>query len=120
VQTGETWALGKTQTQARERAISASQMLRFRKVIGYQFNAAKGTIIPEWSNEVTYRVNARKQLVRAVAGGPARVVAQYVDALDAQVTADGTVILTIITARPLGDGKGWKRYANSVTVRPKN
>jgi len=119
-QEGENWALGKTQMQAREKVIARNKRIRFRKVVGYQFQATKGTIVPEWSNEITYSVDRERRLVRSVAGGPTKIVGHHVDALDAEVKPDGTVVLTLVCARPMADGSGWKRYANAVTVQPKN
>ena len=119
-QKGGTWALGEGKMQARERSIAKSKVVRFRKVIGYQFNAGAGTIVPEWSSWVTYRVNARNQLMRQVEGGATRIIANRVDALDVQARVDGTVLVTLITARRNPTGPGWKRYANSITIHPKN
>jgi len=119
-QTGGKWSLGEGKMQARERNITKSKIVTFRKVIGYQFNAGAGTIVPEWSNWVTYRVNARNQLVRSVAGGATRIIANRVDALDVEARIDGTVLVTLITARRNPTGPGWRRYANSITIHPKN
>ena len=33
---------------------------------------------------------------------------------------DGTVLVTLVTAKPSKDGKGWRRYANGITIHPKN
>jgi prepilin-type N-terminal cleavage/methylation domain-containing protein len=115
-----TWALGEGKMQARERSIIKSKTIRFRKVIGYQFNAGAGTIVPEWSNWITYRVNAQNQLMRQVDGGATRIIANRVDALDVDARIDGTVLVTLITARRNPTGPGWKRYANSITIHPKN
>jgi hypothetical protein len=94
--------------------------LRVRHGRGYQFNAGAGTIVPEWSSWITYRVNAQNQLIRNVEGGATRVIANRVDALDVQARIDGTVLVTLITARRNPTGPGWKRYANSITIHPKN
>jgi prepilin-type N-terminal cleavage/methylation domain-containing protein len=115
-----TWSLGEGKMQARERSILKSKIVRFRKVIGYQFNAGAGTIVPEWSNWITYRVNAQNQLMRQVDGGATRIIANRVDALDVEARIDGTVLVTLITARRNPTGPGWKRYANSITIHPKN
>jgi len=115
-----TWVLGEGKMQARERSIIKSKIVRFRKVIGYQFNAGAGTIVPEWSNWITYRVNAQNQLMRQVDGGATRIIANRVDALDVDARIDGTVLVTLITARRNPTGPGWKRYANSITIHPKN
>lgn len=119
-QTDGTWNLGSGKMQARETSITKSKIIRFRKVIGYQFNAGAGTIVPEWSNWITYRVNAQNQLIRQVDGGATRVVANRVDALHVDPRIDGTVLVTLITARRNPTGPGWKRYANSITIHPKN
>ncbi|MHC4817974.1 MAG: prepilin-type N-terminal cleavage/methylation domain-containing protein [Planctomycetota bacterium] len=119
-QTGGTWDLGAGKMQARERSILKSKIIRFRKVVGYQFNAGAGTIVPEWSNWITYRVNGQNQLIRQVDGGATRVIANRVDALDVDPRIDGTVLVTLITARRNPTGAGWKRYANSITIHPKN
>jgi hypothetical protein len=119
-QTGGTWSLGGGKMQARETSITQSKTVRFRKVIGYQFNTGAGTIVPEWSNWITYRVNARNQLVRSVEGGATRVVANRVDALHVDPRIDGTVLVTLITGRRNPTGAGWRRYANSITIHPKN
>jgi len=119
-QTGGTWELGEGKMQARERSIAMSKIIRFRKVIGYQFNAGAGTIVPEWSSWITYRVNTQNQLMRQVDGGATRVIANRVDALDVEARIDGTVLVTLITARRNPTGAGWKRYANSITIHPKN
>jgi len=119
-QTDGTWNLGEGKMQARERTITTSKIIRFRKVVGYQFNAGAGTIVPEWSNWITYRVNAQNQLIRQVDGGATRVIANRVDALDVAARIDGTVLVTLITARRNPTGPGWKRYANSITIHPKN
>jgi prepilin-type N-terminal cleavage/methylation domain-containing protein len=121
-ETGEdgAWELGASREQARERTITRSKLLRFRKVMGYQFSADVGAIVPRWSEWVTYRVDGNRQLVRALGARPSRVVATRVDAFDVEAKPDGTVVVTTVTARrdPLGDG--FRRYANSVTVHPKN
>lgn len=121
-QDGATWTLGESKEQAREKTILRNSRLRFRKVVGYRFNASAGTIEPEWSQEVVYEVNARRQLVRRVvgSGAPPRVVAHYVDAFDVESKSDDTVVVTLVSARPAPDGKGFRRYANAVTVHPKN
>lgn len=119
-QTDGTWSLGSGKMQARETSITKSKIIRFRKVIGYQFNAGAGTIVPEWSNWITYRVNAQNQLIRQVDGGATRVIANRVDALHVDPRIDGTVLVTLITARRNPTGAGWKRYANSITIHPKN
>ena len=115
-----TFDLGEGRQQARERTITRSKQLRFRKVIGYQFNATSGTIGPEWSRWVTVRMNARRQLIRVVDGGPARVIANRVDAFDVEAKPDGTLLVTIITARRDPAGGRARRYANAVTIHPKN
>ncbi len=114
------WEIGDSRVQARERNISQSKRIRFRKVVGYQFNASAGTIMPEWSSWITFSVNPRRQLVRTVDGKPPRIIANHIDAFDAEAMLDGTVLLTLVTAKPAADGDGWKRYANSVTIHPKN
>jgi len=117
---GNDYVLGASRTEARERAITRSKQITFRKVIGYQFKQTSGTIVPEWSAWITFRVNRRHQLIRTVPGRAPRVMATHVDALDAEARPDGTVLVTVITARRDPNGAGWKRYANSVTIRPKN
>jgi prepilin-type N-terminal cleavage/methylation domain-containing protein len=112
--------LGASREQARERVITQSKRLRFRKVIGYLFNQSAGSIVPEWSNWITYQVNARRQLVRIVPGRQPRVVANHVDAFDVEAKVDGTVVVTMITGKRNPAGPGWRRYANSVTIHPKN
>ena len=42
------------------------------------------------------------------------------DDFDADPRPDGTVLVTLITAKPGKDGKGWRRYANGITIHPKN
>jgi len=119
---GGEWDIGESKLQARERSILENSRLRFRKVVGYRFNAAAGTIEPEWSGEIVYEVNAGRQLVRRVVGSPtpAKVVAHHVDAFEAEPKTDGTLVLTLVSARPSPDGRGFRRYANAVTVHPKN
>jgi len=114
------WEVGGGRTQAREMAITTSKRISFRKVIGYQFNASAGSITPEWSRWITYSVNPRNQLVRSVEGGHSRIISQSVDALDAQARIDGTVLVTLITAKRDPANPGWRRYANAVTIHPKN
>ncbi len=114
------WLLGESKEQAREKTITTQSRLSFRKVIGYRFNEAAGTILPEWSPEVVYRVNNRRQLQRTVTGRPPTVVASYVDAFDVDASVDGTIVITLITAKRRPSGGGWSRYANSITVHPKN
>jgi len=112
--------VGGTRTQARERIITMSKKIRFRKVVGYMFSETAGTIMPEWSNWVTYSINDKRQLVRQAEGKQGRIVSNRVDALDAEIRADGTILLTLISATRNPVGPGWRRYANSVTVHPKN
>lgn len=112
--------IGHTREQGRERTITQSKRIRFRKVVGYLFSQTAGTIMPEWSDWITYSVNQNRQLIRQRPGRQPRVVSNRVDALDAEVRPDGTILLTIISARKSPDGRGWKRYANAVTVHPKN
>jgi prepilin-type N-terminal cleavage/methylation domain-containing protein len=114
------WEVGGGRMQARERDITISKRLRFRKVIGYQFNPTAGSITPEWSRWITYELNPRNQLVRRLENGPTRIVANNVDALDAQARVDGTVLVTLITAKRRPDGRGIRRYANAITIHPKN
>lgn len=114
------WLLGEAKEQAREKTINTQSRLRFRKVIGYRFNEAAGTILPEWSPEIVYRVNNRRQLQRTVTGRPPTTVATYVDAFDVDTSVDGTIVITLITAKRRPSGGGWRRYANSITVHPKN
>jgi len=115
----DTWDVGAGQTQARERVMPRSSWLRFRKVTGYFFNG--GEISPEWSTRVQYRVNNERKLVRSVAGGRERVVANDVDVFHVdQTNPDGTVLVTLVTAKPDPNGDGWRRYANTLTVNPKN
>ncbi|MCK6461631.1 MAG: prepilin-type N-terminal cleavage/methylation domain-containing protein [Planctomycetes bacterium] len=115
-----TWEVGGGRMQAREMSIATSKRVRFRKVIGYQFNASAGSITPEWSRWVTYAVNDRSQLVRSVDGGASRIIAQNVDAFDVQARVDNTLLVTLITAKRDPSNPGWRRYANSITVHPKN
>lgn len=115
----DTWSVGESKTQARERVLPRSSWLRFRKVTGYFFNG--GDISPSWSPRVQYRVNDRRQLVRRVAAGRERVVANDVDVFHVdQTNPDGTVVITLVTAKPDPNGEGWRRYANTLTVHPKN
>jgi len=115
-----TWAVGGSRMQAREMAIATSKLVRFRKVIGYQFNPSAGSITPEWSKWITYSVNERSQLVRGVEGGATRIIAQNVDAFDVQARVDSTLLVTLITAKRDPSNPGWRRYANSITIHPKN
>jgi prepilin-type N-terminal cleavage/methylation domain-containing protein len=117
---GGEWSLGGAREQARERVIDQSKRIRFRKVVGYDFNAGAGSIVPEWSGWISYSVNPENQLVRTVEGQPGKVVAHDVDALDAVSSPDGTVVLVMVTAKRNPTGPGWRRYANAVTVNPKN
>ncbi len=114
------WRLGKAKEQAREKRIVTQSRLRFRKVIGYRFNEAAGTILPEWSPEIIYQVNNRRQLQRTVTGRRPTVVALWVDAFDIDTSVDGTIVITLITAKRRPSGRGWRRYANATTVHPKN
>jgi len=111
---------GITRQQARERTIATSRSIRFRKVIGYQFNAGAGSITPEWSKWITFRINDKHQLIRVVDGGSPRIIANMIDALDASIRPDGTMLVTLISARRDPTGNGWRRYANAVTIHPKN
>jgi len=115
-----TWEVGGGRMQAREMSITMSKLLRFRKVIGYQFNPSAGSITPEWSKWITYSVNDRSQLVRSLEGGASRIIAQNVDAFDIQARPDSTLLVTLITAKRDPSHPGWRRYANSITVHPKN
>jgi len=115
-----TWEVGGSRMQAREMSITTSKQVRFRKVIGYQFNASAGSITPEWSRWITYAVNDRSQLVRSLEGGASRIIAQNVDAFDVQARVDSTLLVTLITAKRDPSNPGWRRYANSITVHPKN
>lgn len=115
-----TWEVGGSRMQAREMAITTSKQVRFRKVIGYQFNPSAGSITPEWSRWITYAVNDRSQLVRSLEGGASRIIAQSVDAFDVQARVDNTLLVTLITAKRDPSNPGWRRYANSITVHPKN
>ena len=116
---GDLWDVGEGKTQARERVLPRSSWLRFRKVTGYFFNG--GEISPEWSTRVQYRVNDQRQLVRSVNGGRERVVANDIDVFHVdQTNPDGTVLITLVTAKPDPNGEGWRRYANTLTVHPKN
>lgn len=115
----DTWSVGEGKTQARERVLPRSSWLRFRKVTGYFFNG--GDISPAWSTRVEYRVNGQRQLVRRVAASNPRVVANDVDVFHVDRTnPDGTVVITLVTAKPDPNGEGWRRYANTLTVHPKN
>lgn len=114
------WKLGAGKEQAREREITSSKRLRFRKVVGYQFSASSGAIVPEWSNWITYQLNDQNQLVRLVDGRPPRPVANRVDAFDVEAKVDGTVLVTVVTARQDPNNGSWRRYANAVTIHPKN
>ena len=114
------WEVGGSRMQAREMSITMSKRVRFRKVIGYQFNPSAGSITPEWSRWITYAVNERSQLVRSVDGGASRIIAQNVDAFDVQARVDNTLLVTLITAKRDPSNPGWRRYANSITVHPKN
>ncbi len=115
-----TYKLGQGRQQARERVLTTSKMLRFRKVVGYQFKETSGTIGPEWSRWVTVRLNERRQLVRQVEGGATRVIANRVDAFDIQWRSDNTLLVTIVTARRDPSNGRVRRYANAVTIHPKN
>jgi len=115
-----TWEVGGNRAQARELVVTNQSRVRFRKVIGYQFNAGTGSILPEWSNWITYRVNDRRQLVREVPGRPTRVVANRVDVFNVAEQTDGTVVVSLVTGRRSPDGRGMRRYANAVTIHPKN
>jgi len=114
------WKLGASKEQARERTIAKSTRIRFRKVVGYQFNATSGSIGPEWSDWITFRLNANNQLVRTTSGGRTRVVAHHVDAFDVDARNDGTLLVTLVTAKRDPSGRGWRRYANAITIHPKN
>ena len=114
------FTLGEAKQQARERTIGTSSRLRLRKVIGFRFQVAGGTISPEWSQEVTFFVNQRRQLVRSLPGRSPRIISNYVDAFEVQIRADGTVIITLINAKRNPNAAGFIRYANAVTVQPKN
>ena len=81
---------------------------------------SSGSIVPEWSNWITYQLNDNNQLVRIVPGRPVRVIANKIDAFDVEPKPDGTVVVTVITARLDPNGHGWRRYANAVTIHPKN
>jgi len=111
--------VGAAREQAREKSISRSKSVRFRKVVGYQYVAAAGTIAPEWSEWITYRVDKDRRLVRGYGSEPPRPVAHDIDAFDVEARPDGTVIVTAITAKREPNGR-WRRYANSVTIHPKN
>jgi hypothetical protein len=119
-ETDGTLELGESHEQARERVITMSKRIRFRKVVGYRFNESAGTIVPEWSDWITFAVNGQRQLVRTVPGRRPTVISNRVDALDALARPDGTVIVTLVSARPDPNGGGFRRYANSVTIHPKN
>ena len=114
------WEVGGGRMQAREMSITTSKQVRFRKVIGYQFNPSAGSITPEWSRWITYSVNDRSQLVRSLEGGASRIIAQSVDAFDVQARVDNTLLVTLITAKRDPSNPGWRRYANSITIHPKN
>jgi prepilin-type N-terminal cleavage/methylation domain-containing protein len=114
------WEVGGSRLQAREMSITVSKRIRFRKVIGYQFNPSAGSITPEWSKWITYAVSDRGQLVRSLEGGPTRIIAQNVDAFDVQARVDNTLLVTLITAKRDPSNPGWRRYANSITIHPKN
>lgn len=114
------WEVGGSRMQAREMSITTSKQVRFRKVIGYQFNASAGSITPEWSRWITYAVNDRGQLVRSLEGGASRIISQNCDAFDVQARVDSTLLVTLITAKRDPSNPGWRRYANSITVHPKN
>ena len=121
VQDGEgNWGLGEAKVQAREKTIARNSQISFRKVVGYRFNAGAGSILPEWSPLITYRVDAQRKLQRSVDGGRTRTVAAYVDAFDVETRVDGTVVIPLITAKRRPAGGGWQRYANSTTIHPKN
>ena len=115
-----TWDLGGNRTQAREMVVAHQSRLRFRKVVGYRFNAATGSIVPEWSNWITFRVDDRRRLVREVPGRTTRTIATRVDVFDVAVRPDGTVVVSLVTGRRSPDGRDVRRYANSVTIHPKN
>ena len=83
-------------------------------------NPTAGSITPEWSRWITYAVNDRSQLVRSLEGGASRIIAQSVDAFDVQARPDSTLLVTLITAKRDPSNPGWRRYANSITVHPKN
>ena len=100
--------VGAQRQQARERIISKSKKVRFRKVVGYMFSATAGTIMPEWSNWITYSINDRRQLIRQPEGKQPRVVSNRVDALDAEFRSDGTILLTLISATRNPTGPGWE------------
>ncbi|MHC4409269.1 MAG: PulJ/GspJ family protein [Planctomycetota bacterium] len=119
-QTGETVTVGGNKVQAREMVVATQTRLRFRKVIGYQFNAGAGSILPEWSNWVTYRVDSQRRLIREVPGRPTRTVANRVDVFNAREQSDGTIVVSLVTGRRNPDGRSVKRYANAVTIHPKN
>jgi len=65
-------------------------------------------------------VNGSRQLERRSGARAPQVVASHVDAFRVEVKADGTLVITLVSARPAADGRGWRRYANAVTVHPKN
>jgi prepilin-type N-terminal cleavage/methylation domain-containing protein len=112
--------LGDGTEQARERVVTQNRRVRYRKVIGYQFNAGAGTIMPEWSNWVTLRVNNQRQLVREVPGRQPRVISNRVDAFHAEARPDGTIRVTLVSARRDPVTSNWRRYANAVIIHPKN
>ncbi|MEM8885539.1 MAG: prepilin-type N-terminal cleavage/methylation domain-containing protein [Planctomycetota bacterium] len=119
-QTGGKWEVGANKMQAREMEVSNQSQLRFRKVIGYQFNATAGSILPQWSGWVTYRVDNQRRLIREADGRPTRTVAQRVDVFNVNPRADGTVVISLVTGRRSPDGQGVRRYANAITINPKN
>lgn len=114
------FTLGEAKEQARERNIGTNSRLRMRKVIGFRFQVAGGTISPEWSQEVTFRVNQLRQLVRSIPGRPPRIISNHVDAFEVRPRPDGTVIVTLVNAKRNPNAPGFIRYANAVTVHPKN
>jgi hypothetical protein len=107
--------LGDSTEQARERVITQNRRVRYRKVVGYQFNAGAGTIMPEWSNWITLR-----ELVREVPGRQPRVISNRVDAFHAEARPDGTIRVTLVSARRDPVTSNWRRYANAVIIHPKN
>lgn len=115
-----TLQLGAGEQRAREKTIPTQTLLRFRKVKGYVFKAATGAVVPEWTNWVTYRVGPRRRLLRTTQDGQSRVVALNVDAFDVSTLADGSLVVTLVTARRNPGSKRLIRYANSVSIVPKN
>lgn len=115
-----TWDVGGNRAQARELVVTSQSRLRFRKVIGYQFNAGTGSILPEWSSWITYRVDPERRLIREVPGRPTRTIANHVDVFHVAGQTDGTVVVSLVTGRRAPDGRSTRRYANSVTIHPKN